>query len=81
MRECGKKSFPIPTSLRGKIVQIKIVPPPSAVQLSPKQQQMLRALEEIQQTEFTPEEQAILDGFEAFQKEHPVRFRSLDDAP
>ncbi len=66
----------------GQTVQIKIVPPSSSdAKLSPKQQQMLAALREIQQTKFTPEEQAILDGFEEFQKEHPVIFRTLEDAP
>ena len=66
----------------GQHVQIKIVEPPTASsELSPKQQQMLAALREIQQTQFTPEEQEILDGFEAFRKEHPVRFRTIEDAP
>jgi len=66
----------------GHHVQIKIVEPPAvSAELSPKQQQMLAALREIQQTQFTPEEQEILDGFEAFRKEHPVRFCTIEDAP
>lgn len=61
----------------GQTVQIKIVPPSSAdAQLSPKQQ-MLAALEELRQTQWTPEEQAALDEFEAFRKEHPVMFRTI----
>ncbi len=63
----------------GHHVQVKIVEPPA--ELSPKQQQMLAALEELQQTEWTPEEKAALDEFEGFRKKHPIRFRSIKDAP
>ncbi len=64
----------------GHHVQIKIVAPPREAALSPKQRQMLDALEEIQQTQYTPEEMAILEGFAAFQKEHPFRLRMVEDA-
>ena len=65
----------------GRHVQIKIVAPPVEAALSSKQQQMLNALEEIQQTEYTPEEIEMLEGFAAFQKEHPFRLRPIEDTP
>jgi hypothetical protein len=40
---------------------------------------MLQLLEEWQQTPLTDEEQAILEGFDEFRREHPFRLRQLKD--
>jgi hypothetical protein len=41
------------------------------------QQQALMALAELRSAQLTPEEQQVLNGFESFQREHPIRFSSL----
>jgi hypothetical protein len=43
------------------------------------QQQMLAALAEIRSVQLTPEEKEILDSFETFRQEHPIRFASLKE--
>jgi len=39
----------------------------------------LAALAELRSVPLSREEEAVLDGFEAFQREHPVRFASLTE--
>lgn len=41
------------------------------------QQQMLAALAEIRSAQLTQEEEDILDAFDTFRQEHPIRFASL----
>jgi len=43
------------------------------------QQRTLAALAELRSVKLTPEEEEVLDGFETFRREHPVRFASLKD--
>jgi hypothetical protein len=43
------------------------------------QQRMLAALDELRTVPLTPEEREVLDGFESFQREHPIRFASLKE--
>ena len=43
------------------------------------QQRTLAALAELRSVQLTPEEEEALDGFEAFRREHPIRFTSLKD--
>jgi hypothetical protein len=43
------------------------------------QQRTLSALAELRSLQLTPEEEEVLDGFETFRQEHPVRFNSLTD--
>ncbi|HYU31451.1 MAG TPA: hypothetical protein VEW48_04760 [Thermoanaerobaculia bacterium] len=40
---------------------------------------MLAALAEIRSVQLTPEEKEILDSFETFRQEHPIRFASLKE--
>jgi len=42
-------------------------------------QASLAALAELRSVQLTPEEKEILDGFEGFRQEHPVRFASLTE--
>jgi hypothetical protein len=42
-------------------------------------QRTLAALAELRSAQLTPEEEEVLDGFETFRREHPVRFASLKD--
>jgi len=42
-------------------------------------QSTLAALAELRSAQLTPAEGEALDGFETFQREHPVRFASLND--
>jgi hypothetical protein len=44
---------------------------------STAEQAMWAALAEICSVPLTPEEKEVLDGFEAFQREHPISFASL----
>ena len=48
------------------------------VQPSP-QQRTLTALAELRSVQLTPEEEEVLDGFETFRHEHPIRFASLTE--
>ncbi len=43
----------------------------------PAQQRTLAALAELQAVPLSSEEEAILDGFEAFRRGNPIRFASL----
>lgn len=43
------------------------------------QQQSLAALAELRSTQLTPEERQVLDEFESFRRDHPIRFSSLTD--
>jgi hypothetical protein len=45
----------------------------------PARQRTLAALAELRSAQLTPEEEGVLDGFETFRREHPVRFASLKD--
>jgi hypothetical protein len=40
-------------------------------------EQILAALAELRSVQLTPEEKQILNEFESFQREHPIRFSSL----
>src|SRR5262245_4136581 len=48
--------------------------------LSPAQRQALAALDELRSMKLTKEEEAVLDGFETFRREHPIRLASLSEA-
>ena len=41
--------------------------------------QQLAVIDEIRSTPLTCEEEEVLDGFEAFRREHPFRLASLDE--
>lgn len=43
------------------------------------QQQALAALAELRSVPLTPEEKQILEEFESFRRDHPIRFSSLTD--
>lgn len=43
------------------------------------QQMTLAALAELHSVPLSAEESAILDGFDAFRREHPIRFASLTE--
>jgi hypothetical protein len=43
------------------------------------QQRTLAALAELRSIQLTPEEENVLDGFETFRHEHPIRFASLTE--
>ncbi len=43
------------------------------------QQQALAALAELRSVPLTPEEKQVLDDFESFRRDHPIRFSSLTD--
>lgn len=43
----------------------------------PPAQRTLAALAELRSVQLTPEEEEILDGFETFRQEHPIRFEGL----
>ena len=43
------------------------------------QQQALAALAELRSVQLTPEERQVLDEFESFRRDHPIRFSSLID--
>jgi hypothetical protein len=45
--------------------------------LSASQKDMLLALEELKALKLTPEEERILDEFDAFQQQHPLNLSSL----
>lgn len=45
----------------------------------PEQQRALAALAELRSVPLTPEEEEVFDQFEAFRREHPIRFSSLTD--
>lgn len=42
-------------------------------------QQTLAALADLRSVQLTPEEQEVLDAFETFRHEHPIRFASLTE--
>lgn len=46
---------------------------------APSQKRALAALAALRAVPLTPEEEEVLDQFEAFQREHPIRFSSLID--
>ena len=63
----------------GQQVRVTVLPPEP-----PKRrphQSMLDMFEEQKRNPLTAEEIAILDDFEQFRKEHPIRFRGIEDAP
>jgi hypothetical protein len=43
------------------------------------QQRMLAILAELRSVQLTPEEGEVLDAFETFRHEHPIRFASLNE--
>lgn len=49
------------------------------VSAAPEQKRALAVLAELRAVQLTPEEEEVLDQFEAFQREHPIRFSSLID--
>ena len=55
-----------------------VAPPGPGVDL-PGQQRTLAALAELRSVPLSAEESAILDGFDAFRREHPIRFASLTE--
>ncbi len=40
---------------------------------------MLRSLQKLEATQWTPEEERILDEFEEFRRQHPIDFSSLTE--
>ena len=63
----------------GQQVRVTVLPPEE-----PKPhpyQSMLDLFEERKRNPWTPEEMAILDDFEQFRKDHPIRFRGIEDEP
>ncbi|HEX7181799.1 MAG TPA: hypothetical protein VF756_08160 [Thermoanaerobaculia bacterium] len=45
----------------------------------PAQHRTLAALAELRSVQLTPEEEEVLDAFETFRHEHPIRFASLKE--
>lgn len=69
-------------ALAGHRVRVTVLPPDGEgdnAPLKPENQRMLKVLEEWYRTPLTEEEKEILDGFEQFRREHPLRFRQPDD--
>lgn len=46
---------------------------------SSAKERALAALAELRSVPLTSEEEEVLDQFEDFQREHPIRFSSLDE--
>lgn len=65
--------------LAGHRVKVVVYPATHAgQQLSERNQQMLKDLEELRAEELTPEEIQVLDEFEQFRKDHPFTLRHFD---
>jgi hypothetical protein len=70
--------------LAGRRVRVTVLAPEAEVEsgkppLKPENQRMLEVLEEWYRTPLTEEEKEVLDGFEQFRREHPIRFRQPSD--
>ena len=61
--------------------QVRVTVLPLEKSLPRENQSTLDALDEFDRNPLTAEEIAILDDFEQFRKDHPIRFRGIEDAP
>lgn len=66
--------------LTGRRVRVTILSPPKDP-ISSERRLMLRVADDLQSSPWTPEEVAVLDGFEAFQRQNPFRVSQLKDKP
>lgn len=67
----------LPADFPAGPAEVIVLASPSTKALSDRQQDMLKALQELQELQLTPEEERVLDEFDEFQRQHPINFSSL----
>jgi ribosomal protein S10 len=67
----------LPADFPAGPAEIIVLASPHTKARSQSQQDMLQALQELRNLHLTPEEERVLDEFEEFQQQQPVKFSSL----
>jgi hypothetical protein len=67
----------LPADFPAGPAEVIVLASPDVKALSESQKDMLKALQELEELQLTPEEEQILDGFDEFQRQHPINLSSL----